>query len=227
MISQHLNLRPATPQDINALANIIYSAMPMDPQWDYRFVNRKKFPQDNFASSRNMFKSMLKEEGVAINVVTFSTPCETEVEWTPQALAVWEIEYNPDQDYKPPRTSISNSSPWLQLLNFSQMMILAVMQILSVCRHLMKPFSRPKSRSLIIVSMELSFTYASLQLIQTINDEEPVQCCVGGEWNWRLLVESLSHYSAAPWDSSSTQHLDLTTLDMLLCRSKARKKVWT
>jgi hypothetical protein len=97
-----LRVRPAIPQDIDSMATIIYEAMPMDPQWDYRFPLRKKYPEDNYAYTRLMMKSMLEEDGVFTQVVTFPTPGLRVRDEVPAAVAVWEVTFNPDKDYSVP-----------------------------------------------------------------------------------------------------------------------------
>ncbi len=94
-----LRVRVALHQDVDALAAIIYHAMPMDPQWDYRFPLRKKYPQDNYGHTCLMMKSMLEEQSVFINVVTFPAPGLREDEEIPVAVAVWEVKFNSDRDY--------------------------------------------------------------------------------------------------------------------------------
>ncbi|OAA78708.1 Acyl-CoA N-acyltransferase [Akanthomyces lecanii RCEF 1005] len=73
--------------------------MPMDPQWNYRFTLRKKYPQDNYGHTRLMMKAMLEEQSVFINVVTFPAPGLREDEEILVAVAVWQVNFNSDRDY--------------------------------------------------------------------------------------------------------------------------------
>lgn len=95
----HLRVRAATAHDLSAMATIVYEAMPSDPQWNYRFPLRKRFPEDNYGCTRQMLKSMFEDDGFYINVVTFPSPCLHEDEEIPAAVAVWEVDTNPDKDY--------------------------------------------------------------------------------------------------------------------------------
>ncbi|EGX88205.1 Acyl-CoA N-acyltransferase [Cordyceps militaris CM01] len=94
----YLHIRDALPGDVDALAAIIRYAMPMDPQWDYRFPLRKQYPEDNYGYTRLMMKSFLEAQGVVVKVVTFPAPGLPEEDEVPAALAVWEVE--PDKDKK-------------------------------------------------------------------------------------------------------------------------------
>ncbi|TQV89936.1 hypothetical protein V2A60_002529 [Cordyceps javanica] len=95
----HLRVRAAVPSDVGALATIVYHAMPMDPQWDYRFPLRKQYPEDNYGYTRLMMKSFLEAQGVFVSVVTFLTPGLGEDEEIPAAVAVWELDFNEKKDY--------------------------------------------------------------------------------------------------------------------------------
>lgn len=97
--SPRLRVRAATALDLSAMATVMYEAMPLDPQWNYRFPLRKKFPEENYGCTRLMLKSMLEENGVYISVVTFPSPCLEEDEEVPAAVAVWEVDFNPEKDY--------------------------------------------------------------------------------------------------------------------------------
>lgn len=81
------------------MATILYEAMPSDPQWNYRFPLRKRFPEDNYGCTRLMLKSMFEADGFYINVVTFPSPCLHEDEEIPAAVAVWEVDNNPDKNH--------------------------------------------------------------------------------------------------------------------------------
>lgn len=88
----HPRVRAAASHDLDAMATIICQAMPLDPQWDYRFPLRKQFPEDNYECTRRMLQSMLYEYGVYISVVTIPSPgCLKEEEEVPVGLAVWEL----------------------------------------------------------------------------------------------------------------------------------------
>lgn len=108
----YLRIRAALPCDVDALAAIIHYAMPLDPQWDYRFPLRKQYPQDNYGYTRHMMKSFLEAQGIVVNVVTFPAPGLPAEDEVPAALAVWEVEPNTDKKYSlaPAGTSCASRS---------------------------------------------------------------------------------------------------------------------
>lgn len=101
-----MRLRPATLQDVDSLATIVYEAMPLDPQWNYRYPLRKQFPEDNYGCTRIMMRSMLEDDSNIVNLVTFPSPSLCEDEEVPAALAVWRI----SQDSKLASMSIGSTA---------------------------------------------------------------------------------------------------------------------
>jgi hypothetical protein len=51
--------RLALPADIDAVTNVILNAMPLDPQWDYRFPYRDQYPKDHYKFTRMLFEYFL------------------------------------------------------------------------------------------------------------------------------------------------------------------------
>ena len=86
-----LALRKATTDDLDDLANITCAAMPMDPQWSYRFPHREEFPEDHWNCTRLMYKNLLETEGNVINVLTVPSMTDGETVRQLIALAVWEL----------------------------------------------------------------------------------------------------------------------------------------
>lgn len=84
-----MRIRPATLRDVDSIATIMYEAMPLDPQWDYRFPRRKDFPQDNYGYTRLSMKTMVEDKSNIVDVVTFPSPGLPEEDEVPAALAVW------------------------------------------------------------------------------------------------------------------------------------------
>lgn len=84
-------LRKATVDDLDDLADIACAAVPMDPQWDYRFPHRKEFPKDNWNATRLMYKTFMETSGNIINVITVPTEKDGKTVHRPIALAAWEL----------------------------------------------------------------------------------------------------------------------------------------
>lgn len=51
--------RLGLPADVDAITNVILQAMPLDPQWDYRFPWRHEFPEDHYKYTRMLFELFL------------------------------------------------------------------------------------------------------------------------------------------------------------------------
>ncbi|KAF2761039.1 acyl-CoA N-acyltransferase [Pseudovirgaria hyperparasitica] len=84
-----MNIRTATLADVPALANIAVTAMPDDPQWDYRFPYRLKYPEEHLAAIQNVYRSAVEDEASAGTVV--KVLCNDKDE--PMALSVWDLLY--------------------------------------------------------------------------------------------------------------------------------------
>ena len=90
-----MELRTATVDDLDSLADIACAAFPTDPQWDYRFPRRREYPQDNWKSTRKIFNGFLTgsgEDHYLVKVIT-SQSNEDDSIVKPIALAVWELQY--------------------------------------------------------------------------------------------------------------------------------------
>jgi GNAT superfamily N-acetyltransferase len=108
-----MQLRTATNQDLDDLATIACAAFPADPQWNYRFPHRREFPKDNFKCTRETYKSMLKEDGVVVNVITIDKDDDHQ-KHKPIALAVWELQYKKTSSFLEVGTSCGLLQPMLR-----------------------------------------------------------------------------------------------------------------
>lgn len=86
--AESMHIRPATVRDVDALASIVCEAMPLDPQWDYRYSLRKKYPEDLYAYTRLMIKSRIEDKNQFIDVATFPSPGLAEEDEVPAAMAM-------------------------------------------------------------------------------------------------------------------------------------------
>lgn len=90
-----MELRTATADDLDSLADIACAAFPEDPQWDYRFPRRREYPQDNWMCTRQMYNRFLtdsEDNNYLVKVIT-SQSNEDDRIVKPVALAVWELQY--------------------------------------------------------------------------------------------------------------------------------------
>lgn len=58
-----ISTRLAKPSDGNAIADIIISAFPLDPSWDYQYRYRKQYPEIHWRCTRDAFETVLEENG--------------------------------------------------------------------------------------------------------------------------------------------------------------------
>ncbi|KAJ5921078.1 hypothetical protein N7466_009404 [Penicillium verhagenii] len=65
-----MNLSQATPDDLDSITDVMISAYPVDPQWDYCFPRRREFPEDNWKHTRSMMADLLQRDHFVVNVVT-------------------------------------------------------------------------------------------------------------------------------------------------------------
>ncbi|KAJ5933637.1 hypothetical protein N7454_005966 [Penicillium verhagenii] len=65
-----MNLSQATTDDLNSITDVMVSAYPMDPMWDYCFPRRGEFSEDNWKHTRSMMADLLQRDHFVVNIVT-------------------------------------------------------------------------------------------------------------------------------------------------------------
>jgi ribosomal protein S18 acetylase RimI-like enzyme len=53
-------LREASILDLDVMVSIAVAAMPLDPQWDYRFPHRRSYPEDTWLFTRRRYREFLE-----------------------------------------------------------------------------------------------------------------------------------------------------------------------
>lgn len=87
-------LRDATIADLDDMTEIMCSAMPMDPAWNYRFPRRKEFPEDYWRCAREDMKRILDPGSRSHRSVKVITIPRTDGKGERAvALAVWELPF--------------------------------------------------------------------------------------------------------------------------------------
>ena len=88
-------IRRATVEDLDDMTDIMCTAMPMDPQWDYRFPRRREFPDDHRRCTRSMLDSLVNDDANSRFVARVITiPCGEEGRRSKAvALAIWELQF--------------------------------------------------------------------------------------------------------------------------------------
>jgi hypothetical protein len=81
-----IRLRQATLADLDAMVDIALTAMPMDPQWNWRFPYQSEYPEDTRLFTRWKYEEFLQDEG---NWMVMLAECEFANQ--PIAMAIWEV----------------------------------------------------------------------------------------------------------------------------------------
>jgi len=87
-------LRDATIADLDDMTEIMCSAMPMDPAWNYRFPRRKEFPEDHWRCVREDIEKIFdpgSRSHRSVKVITI--PRTNRKGDRAVALAVWELPF--------------------------------------------------------------------------------------------------------------------------------------
>ncbi|KAI8626342.1 hypothetical protein F5Y19DRAFT_227121 [Xylariaceae sp. FL1651] len=95
MLNEGLRLRFATKADLDDLTNIAQAGFPDDPEWDYRFHHRDKYPEDNRKWTRIEYEEYL-DQPEKYTVLLATLPADqvddaTRTRPVPIALAVWDV----------------------------------------------------------------------------------------------------------------------------------------
>ncbi|KAL2869464.1 uncharacterized protein BJX67DRAFT_379018 [Aspergillus lucknowensis] len=88
-----MQLRQATPDDLEAMTEVMVSAFPMDPQWDYRFPLRQEYPKDHWQCTRVMLSGFLRRDHFVVNVIVAPESEDGGGSRNAVSLAVWELQY--------------------------------------------------------------------------------------------------------------------------------------
>ena len=54
-----VHLRVATPDDVDDIVQLVLKSMPDDPQWNYRFPYREKYPEDLYKYTKILYEQFL------------------------------------------------------------------------------------------------------------------------------------------------------------------------
>src|ERR1700712_5025177 len=84
-----ISIRPASLADLDAMLDIGLAAMPLDPQWNWRFPHRFEFPDDHRKFTRNVYRSFLENKSGNWAVMLAEVAEEDSI--MPAAFAVWNL----------------------------------------------------------------------------------------------------------------------------------------
>ncbi|KIW04733.1 uncharacterized protein PV09_04464 [Verruconis gallopava] len=88
-VTPDFSIRRATIHDLDDIVDIALAAMPLDPQWNWRFPHRDKFPEDERHFTLLKFKEFITSRDRWLVMVA-----ETDINYVriPIAFAVWDLE---------------------------------------------------------------------------------------------------------------------------------------
>ncbi|KAK4449886.1 hypothetical protein QBC34DRAFT_83963 [Podospora aff. communis PSN243] len=96
-----MELRLGLPADVDPITKVILEAMPLDPQWDYRFPYRLRYPEDHYTYTRMLFEYFLDPEYddwvVVVVEDAFSPSDETRI----VAFGVFNVAFRNKRRYGP------------------------------------------------------------------------------------------------------------------------------
>lgn len=93
--------RLGLPVDVEAIANVIINAMPLDPQWDYRFPYRHQYPEDHYNYTRMLFEYFLDPSYDDWLVMVVEDSLEPGGPTEVVSFGVWDISYLNKRRYGP------------------------------------------------------------------------------------------------------------------------------
>lgn len=98
-------VRNGTLADLDSILDIGLAALPMDPQWNYRFPHRQAFPQDQRDATRKRYLEFLKNSDGRWLVTVAEMLTGNSV--APIAFAVWNIDNLSEKTTVPQRQKTS------------------------------------------------------------------------------------------------------------------------
>jgi GNAT superfamily N-acetyltransferase len=108
--------RRATCDDLEGLMNVVLSAMPQDPAWDYRFPYRHNYPEDERKYQTLFFKFMIDPSYEDFEVRVLEAPRLDDPSTSMiVAFAVWDVTYinkrrhGPDYVTKHPGSAVNEA----------------------------------------------------------------------------------------------------------------------
>jgi hypothetical protein len=87
-----LIVRRASKADLDDIAKVAQAGFPDDPEFNYRFPYRHKYPEDNWKWTRREYEGYIDQpEKFAVLVVTVTVSESDKAVERPIALAVWDM----------------------------------------------------------------------------------------------------------------------------------------
>ncbi|QDS69341.1 hypothetical protein FKW77_003640 [Venturia effusa] len=90
-IGSSLIVRSASVTDLENMLDIGLSAMPMDPQWNWRFPYRLQFPEDTRRFTRQKYREFLEDKTGRWQVMVADIKLENDKAPVTVAMAIWDM----------------------------------------------------------------------------------------------------------------------------------------
>ncbi len=99
-------IRAANLSDMEEVVEVVLSAMPHDPQWDYRFPHRKEYPKEHLKYTKLLFECFLNQTWDDWQVMVVEAPSvEDRTVAKVVSISVWDVSFRNirkhGQAYKP------------------------------------------------------------------------------------------------------------------------------
>jgi hypothetical protein len=89
-----MSTRQAKLNDLDAVVEVVLAAMPLDPQWNYRFPYRDSYPEDHRKFTKRLFRLFIDPAIDDWQVMVAEAPSIEEPHVSKiVAFAVWDISY--------------------------------------------------------------------------------------------------------------------------------------
>lgn len=85
--------RLGVPADVDAITHVIVNAMPLDPQWDYRFPHRRRYPVDHYKYTRMLIEYFLDPAYDDWRVMVVEDSLEPGGATSIVSFGVWDVSY--------------------------------------------------------------------------------------------------------------------------------------
>jgi hypothetical protein len=106
--SYNVICRPARPSDAESLTDTMIAAMSLDPQWDYRFQHRHKFPEDHRNNTKLLVDLFINPEYDDWHVMVVESP-----EGQIMSFSIWDISYRNKRKNEPGYKAQNRECPFL------------------------------------------------------------------------------------------------------------------
>lgn len=91
VIASSLIVRRASIIDLEVMLDIGLSAMPMDPQWNWRFPHRLQFPEDTRHFTRQKYREFLEDKTGRWQIMVADIKPENDVATVTVAMSIWDL----------------------------------------------------------------------------------------------------------------------------------------